>query len=567
LYVLGIGQIGGHDSSAVLVEDGELRMAVAEERLSRRKHHGGYPRLAVAKVLADAGITLADVEHVALVDRPWHRFFGRTLGWYLPKLLSHPTASVYHTLTREVPVLLDFLAAKRRIREESGGRAQVHFVQHHLAHAASAFLVSPFDESAILTWDARGELESTVLAAGRGATIETLGAARMPHSMGQFYAGVTDHLGFLAGSDEYKVMGLASYGEPVHLDAMRRIVRFEPGRVLVNDLDYFAYQDGRGFLSERFSEHFGSPRRRDEPVEKRHQDLAASAQAALEEVLLALARHLREATGSPRLCMAGGVALNCVANGRLRREGIFDEIFVQPAAGDDGGAIGAAYHVYNTVLGHERDFVMRTANVGPEYGNDTIERALEVCKAPYTKSDDVCAAAAEAIAAGKIVGWYQGRMEFGPRALGSRSILADPTNPGMKDLINRYVKFREEFRPFAPSVKAEAANRYFDMGADSPFMLFVVNVREEAKAKLPAITHVDGTARVQCVHRDVEPRYWRLLDEIEKRNGVPAVLNTSFNVMGEPIVCRPEEAIRCFFSSGMDVLAIGDFLVEKGPVR
>ncbi len=565
MYVLGIGQIGGFDSSVALLKDGELRMAVAEERLTRRKHLGGYPEKALKKVLEHEGIGLPDVDHIAIVDRPLLRFFWRTGEWYLPKLLKHPATSVYHILHDEIPQLLDFGRARHKLLRESKGRAKVHFVEHHAAHQASAFYASGFEDAALLSFDARGEVATTALGVGNGIDHKIQQRARHPHSLGMFYAAITDHLGFQHGNDEYKVMGLASYGNPKYLHEMRDLIRFDPDRLVVTNLEYFTYQNGHGFLSDKFSEVFGPKRGYDEPVEDQHQDIAASAQAVLEEIVISLAQHAKRTTGKNRLCMAGGVALNCVANGKVYKERIFDEIFVQPAAGDDGGALGAAYYVNHHVLRERRRFVMHTANVGPTVDDKAIERALEISKVPFRKSDNICREVAQALSEGKIVGWYQGRMEFGPRALGSRSILADPTNPNMKDLINSYVKFREEFRPFAPSCKKEAASKFFELDFPSPFMLFIVDVKEQAKGLLPAITHVDGTARVQCVAQEHEGRYWELLDEFEKLSGVPVVLNTSFNVMGEPIVDTPQDALRCFFSTGMDVLAVGDYIVYKNP--
>ncbi len=563
MYVLGIGQVGGFDSSAVLIKDGEILCAIEEERLSRVKHVGGYPAQAIEHVLGQAGISLKEVEHIAIVDRPLLRFFHRTMVWYLPKLISHPQNALYHILHDEMPAVFDFYKAKRKLLEKSDGRPKVHFVEHHIAHMASAFLVSPFEEAALLTLDAMGEVASTVLGSGRGNEIKKLKEARMPDSLGVFYAAITDFLGFKAGEDEYKVMGLASYGKLEYLQHFRKLIQFNEGSLLKTDLSYFTYQNGRGFFTDKFYRIFGPPRNSREPIEQRHLDLGASAQALLEEIILSLVRHLRELVPVENLCLAGGVALNCVANGKIARGNIFENIYIQPAAGDHGGALGAAFYIYNSVLNQPRNYVMKTANLGTCFSNEEIENMLKVTKVPYRKSDDICRETAEFLAEGKIIGWFQGNMEFGPRALGCRSILADAMDPGMKDKINMYVKFREEFRPFAPSVKSERCSEFFDSRHESPFMLLITDVREEYKAKLPAITHVDGTARVQSVDKNIEPRYWKLLDEFEKIRGLPVLLNTSFNVMGEPIVHTPEQAVRCFFGSGIDVLAMGDFIIEK----
>lgn len=564
MYILGVGQIGGLDSSAVLIKDGELRWAIEEERLTRVKHVGGFPEQAIQRCLREEGITLPDVEHIAIVDRPGLRFLRRTIEWYGRHLLTHSANSLYHIFHDEIPVYLDFLRGAEKLKRESEGRARIHFVAHHDAHMASAFFVSPFEEAAIFTADARGEVATTCVGVGQGRTMKTLRQQVMPHSLGIFYAAITDYLGFRFGEDEYKVMGLAALGEPADLAAFREIIRHDPRRLVRTDLSFFTYHQGRGFFSPKFFAKFGPARRSDEPVTERHQNIAASAQAVLEEIGLAIAKDLRQQTGQRALCLAGGVALNCVMNGKIAKAGVFDQLFVQPAAGDDGGALGAAYDIYHRVLGQPRGYVMQTANLGPEFTNEEIERELRISKVPYRRSPDIICETAQRIADGQIVAWFQGRMEFGPRALGCRSILADPTNPKMKDLINTWVKHREEFRPFAPAVKAPRASEFFEMEFDSPFMLFVVDVREEKKTLLPAITHVDGTARVQSVSQTAEPRFWALLDAFEQIKGVPVLLNTSFNVMGEPIVCTPHEAIRCFFSTGLDALAIGDFLVVKG---
>lgn len=563
MYILGIGQIGGSDSSATLIKDSELMISIDEERLSRIKHQGGFPEKAIKEVLKNAGVTMEEIAHVAIVDRPFYRFFARTFSWYLPKLFTHPRNALYHIFHDEIPTVFDFLKAKERFIRESNGKSRVHFVEHHLCHMASAFFVSPFEESAILTLDARGEIATTVLGLGRGNKIKKLQEARFPYSLGTFYAAITDHLGFRFGEDEYKVMGLASYGEPRYAEQMRKLTYFDSKNLLGMDLSYFSYQNGRGFLSPKFVEAFGPKRRYEEPIEQWHKDLAASAQKVLEEVILDLAEELKIRTRAKNICLAGGVALNCVANGKLAAAGLFDDIWIQPAAGDNGGSLGAAYYLRHQHLNHPRSFIMTSANVGPEYRAEEIEWVLNTSKVKYHKSTNICAEAARYLNEGKIVGWHQGKMESGPRALGSRSILADPTKPHMKDEINKYVKFREEFRPFAPSVKKEWCSKLFHMHHDSPFMLLIVSVRDEYKARLPAITHIDGTARVQSVDRDFEARYWQLLDEFEKLNGLPILLNTSFNVMGEPIVNTPEQALRCFYGSGIDVLCMGDYVVVK----
>ena len=563
MYILGIGQIGGQDSSAVLIKNGKIILAIEEERLTRIKHKGGFPKEAISKILEIEGITFSEINHIAIVDRPVFRFIRRITDWYLPKMIKHPMNSIYHIFHDEVPTILKFFKIKKKLLIDSNYRAKIHFVEHHLTHMASAFLLSEFEEAAILTLDARGEIATTAIGIGRGNQIQKLKEAQMPHSLGVFYAAITNYLGFMHGSDEYKVMGLASYGKPSYLKKFRDLIKFNKKKLLITNLKYFSYQNGRGFFSKHFFNKFGPPRKSNEPITDHHKDLASSAQHLLEELLVQLATHVKEITNMKNLCMAGGVALNCVANGKLYEKKIFDNIFVQPASGDNGGALGAAYYVHNSILKNKKNFIMNSALLGPEISDIEIEDALKISKLKYVKSKNICEETAHELAGGKIVGWYQSKMEFGPRALGSRSILADPTDPKMKDRINSYVKFREEFRPFTPSVKSEKANEYFNIDFISRFMLFVAPVREIYKNILPSITHVDGTARIQCVEKSVQPLYWNLLNEFEKIKKVPIVLNTSFNIMGEPIVYSPSQALRCFYGSGIDTLVLGNYIIRK----
>jgi carbamoyltransferase len=492
---------------------------------------------------------------------------GLRLARRIPYRLRQMVRSAYYSagfIAYEMFHNAQYVAGMRSLL---GKKTKLHFLEHHPAHAASAFLVSPYEEAALLTIDYIGEWCATWAGVGRGTALTPLFGENYPHSLGVFYTAITDYLGFARASDEYKVMGLASYGEPEYLDEFRRIVKLKPGGRYAFDLSWFQchYLAGSrcGYFSKKFLDRFGPPRRKGEPIEARHQNLAASVQHALEEAALHIAQHLHERTGLRRLCMAGGVALNCSMNGRLLRESPFDEIFVQPAAGDDGIAIGAAFQLHHASTGDGRAYVMRDARLGPEFSNSAIREFLEHAKIRYETPDNVIERAADLIAEGGIVGWYQGRMEFGPRALGARSILADPTRPDMKDLMNKYVKYREEFRPFAPSCLEERAPEYFEGCRHSPFMLFVYRVKPEMRAQVPAITHVDGTARVQTVSREVDPRYYALIEAFERRRGVPLVLNTSFNVMGEPIVHTPADAVRCFYSTGMDALVLGDYVVTK----
>lgn len=562
MNVLGIGGYS-HDSAAVLLCEGQLVAGVAEERLTRVKHQGGIPRKAVQYCLDTAGLTHDDIDHIGSYMRPGMRMIRR-IPYRLRQMIRSPKYSAAY-IGYEFLHNAQYVSGLRTLR---GRNTQLHFMEHHPAHAASAFLVSPFDRAALLTLDYIGEWPATWAGVGEGTSVRHVYSEHYPNSLGVFYTAITDYLGFLRASDEYKVMGLASYGKPEYLDEFRKIIAFLPhGRYRI-DLSWFKchYLPGsrHGYMSEGFVKRFGSPRTKGEAIEERHANIAASAQAILEEAVLHIAHNLHETTGLTDLCLAGGVALNCAMNGRLLRESPFERIYAQPAAGDDGIAIGAAFQLYHALAGAERCFVMDDARIGPEYGDDAIRHFLDLAKIPYETPPDLVARTAELIAAGNIVGWYQGRMEFGPRALGARSILADPTRPEMKDLINKYVKHREEFRPFAPSCLEERAHEYFEgCGHPSPFMLFVYPVKPEKRAEVPAITHVDGTARVQTVSRKTHPLYYGVIEAFSRLRGVPMVLNTSFNVMGEPIVNTPEDAVRCFYSTGMDALAIGKYVLLK----
>lgn len=561
MNILGIGGYS-HDSAAALVCEGKLVAAAEEERFTRVKHQGGVPHKAVAYCLREAGLTLDDIDHIGVYMRPGVRL-GRRLPYRVTQMAKSPLYSTGF-MGYELLHNAQYAWGMRKLR---GCNAKLHFMSHHPAHAASAFLVSPFDSAALLTVDYVGEWAATWTGIGHGTSIKPLRVANYPNSLGLFYSGITDYLGFLRASDEYKVMGLAAYGEPAYYDDFKRIIQARGDGWYDIDRSWMVchYCPGSitGYFSKKFTDRFGPPRRKGEPIEPRHINIAASVQRVLEETVLNLANWLHRATGEKRLCLAGGVALNCAMNGRLRRESPFEDIFIQPAAGDDGIAIGAAFQLHHKMTGAPRGFVLRDARLGPAYDNAAIRAFLDGAKIPYETPANVEERAAELIASGLITGWYQGRMEFGPRALGGRSILADPTRPEMKDLLNQYVKHREDFRPFAPSCLEEKAHLFFPGCTRSPFMLFVYPVAPDQQARVPAITHVDGTARVQTVSRETDPRYYRMIEAFEKRRGVPMVLNTSFNVMGEPIVHTPADAVRCFYSTGMDALVIGDYVVVK----
>ncbi len=542
-----------HDSSVCLLEDGRIRYAVEEERLNRQKHFGGVPEMALAEVERLLGGSLDGVEWVVI---PWlpGRYLRYGIVSNLPRLLSRP-ALHGHALVDAVDQYIRYRNMEKRY---ALAPRRLATVDHHRAHAASAYYVSPFDEAAVLTYDARGEDVSTALWHGRGNDLRLVERIPMPHSLGHLYAQITRYLGF-GPNDEYKVMGLAGYGSPRFKPFFDRLCRLRPDGTYRIDRSFLDYY--RGYSAPLLA--LGPPRGEGEPIGDFHRDVAASLQAKFEEVALSLATSLRRRTGAKYLCVAGGCGLNGVANGRLLREAGYQDLYVQPAAGDSGLAIGAAVHLWNGVLGRPRGFVMDRVDYGPSYDDDAILSFLRKAKLPHERLEDVPGVAADLIVSGKVIGWFQGRVEMGPRALGHRSILADPRDPQMKDRVNRMIKNREGFRPFAPAVPVERVGEWFEADRPLPFMIVVLPVRPEARARLPAITHVDGTARIQTVSEGTNPLFHALLQAIGGRTGIPVVLNSSFNLQGEPIVCTPADAARTFYSSGLDALVIGSFLLRK----
>jgi carbamoyltransferase len=549
-----------HDAAAALVIDGEVVAAAEEERFTRRKHDASFPRHAIRFCLDHAGLFPADLDRVCFYEKPLRKL-ERTLAmgrrWH-----DRAAALVRRQLAGLVN---EELFIERVLAENLGYHGEVLYCEHHLSHAASAFYPSPFDDSAVLTLDGAGEWATLAKYQGRGNLLEKLAEIHYPHSLGLLYAALTSFLGFRANSDEYKVMGLAAYGRPLYLEQIRRLVHVHRDGSFALDLGYFSFPyDDERMYSDALIELLGPPFPREAPVSERQMDIAASLQQILEEIVVEIARGLYEETRCPRLCLAGGVALNGVANWRIRERTPFTELFIQPAAGDSGGAVGAALCAYYAA-GRPRRPGGYSPLLGPQYDNVDVERLLVARGARFEKlaEDELCARTAELLAADQVVGWFQGRMEFGPRALGCRSILANPCNPDMKDILNARVKFREDFRPFAPAVLAERAGEYFDLDVPSPYMLLIPQVRPEVCNLIPAVVHVDRTARVQTVDRATNPRFYALLEAFAARSGVPVVLNTSFNVQGEPIVCTPEDAWSCFLRAGIDFLVIGDYLVHK----
>ncbi len=579
-----------HDSAAALVVDGEIVAAAQEERFTRRKHDHGFPQNAIDYCLAEAGIRPEDLDLVGFYDKPLLKF-ERLLETYL----SFAPAG-FPSFLRAMPLWLrQKLHLPREIRRGLGGgfRRRVVFTEHHESHAASAFFPSPFEEAAILTLDGVGEWATASWGVGRGHQVELSHELHFPHSLGLLYSAFTYFCGFKVNSGEYKLMGLAPYGEPRYADLIReRLLDLKEDGSFRLDLRYFNYCQGLTMTSREFEKLFGGPPRRPETaLGQREMDLAASIQVVTEEVMLTAARHLHERTGMSNLCLAGGVALNCVGNGRILRDGPFERIWIQPAAGDAGGALGVALFIWHQLLGNER--IVRAPDgqrgslLGPRFSNDEIRSFLDGVGAYYHRFEDeeeLCERLAELIESEKVVGLFQGRMEFGPRALGCRSIIGDARSPAMQSVMNLKIKFRESFRPFAPIVLRDRVADYFEMreGEDSPYMLLVAPVRRErrldgtatkaesgldklkvTRSEVPAVTHVDFSARVQTVDAERHGRLHRLMKVFEERTGCPVMINTSFNVRGEPIVCSPEHAWRCFMATNMDVLVLEDFLLLK----
>jgi carbamoyltransferase len=566
-HIVGIAGLLIDGATCVVDPQGRIAAAVEEERPTRLKHasmrsSGGLPYASLEQCMRIAGITWKDVGQVGYFFRPW-REFRRMSAFRVRKARWAPAVAAYYGIY-QLDILRGHLAVPRLLAQQPGYRAQFVHWNHHLTHAASAFFVSPYDRAAILVMDAFGERDSISFMVGEGTRIRRLRHFDFPHSWGFLYSQITLHLGFTPNSDEYKVMGLAAHGEPDLLDAVMRVIRLSSIGVPQLDWSYFdpAFRGPR-YFSRKFERVFGPPRLPGEPVTALHRSIAASVQRALEMSALSLAGELHRLTGGPRLCIAGGTALNCTMNSRILLESPFSEVFVPPSPHDAGCAAGAALLVRHQLLGRGREYVMQDAYLGQEYSDEDICAVLEGCKVRFERSADIAGDVAALLARGLIIGWFQGRMEWGPRALGARSILADPTRREMRDRVNAVVKYREDFRPFAPAVLAEAANDYFLDVSDSPFMLFVAKVRPERADRIPAVLHVDRTARLQTVERSANPLFWKTIRAFADRRGVPMVLNTSFNVQGEPIVATPRDAVRCFYGSGLDALAIGNYLVRK----
>jgi carbamoyltransferase len=593
MRVLGISAFY-HDSAAALIEDGKLVGAAQEERFTRKKHDSGFPQKAVQYCLDAAGIKLADVDYVAFYDKPFLKF-ERLLETYLA---FAPRG--FQSFRMAMPLWLkEKLFQKTLLRDEMkhwqpdfDWHRRLLFGEHHQSHAASAFFPSPYEEAAVLCMDGVGEWATTSLAWGQGNKLEMVKEIHFPHSLGLLYSAFTYYTGFKVNSGEYKVMGLAPYGEPRFKDTiLNNIIDLKEDGSFRLDQSYFDYCTGLRMTNEKFAALFGGPARKaEEMLTQKHMDLAASVQAVTEEIVLRLARSVKQETGAKNICLAGGVALNCVANGKLLRENLFDGIWVQPAAGDAGGAVGAAYAAYHGYLGQARKLNghldgMAGSYLGPEFSDDEIETRLTAVGAKFTRltREQLIDQTAQALADEKAVGWMQGRMEFGPRSLGARSILGDARSASMQKTLNLKVKYRESFRPFAPAVLREDVDKYFDIKTDSPYMLMVAPVNEDRRramseaeealfgidklnvprSDIPAVTHVDYSARIQTVHKETNPAFYDLLQSFKAKTGYSVVVNTSFNVRGEPIVCTPEDAFRCFMGSEIEVLVVGNCFLKK----
>ncbi len=550
-----------HDSGACLVKDGKVVAAAEEERFTRKKHDHEFPENAIRFCLKQGGITAEQLDYIGFYEKPVLKF-SRMLETHID---TYPRSIIQ--FTKAVPTwLTEKLRIKSLIRSKTGFKGEVLFIKHHMSHASSAFLPSPFKESAIITWDAVGEWTTVAYGTGKDNRIMMKKELQFPTSIGMLYSAMTAFLGFRVNSDEYKVMGLASYGKPKYYDRMKKLVtQLEDGSIKLN-MNYFAYEYSFKMYNEKFAKEFGKPRKPETEITQHHMDLAASLQKLTEEIMLNIAKHVKKETGQKNLCMSGGVSLNVVANKIILEQSGFEHLFVQPASSDAGGSLGAAMHIYNCLLNKERNYVMTNAYLGPEFSDEEIKAYLEKNSISHKEcktEEEMLEETAKLIHENKIIGWFQGRMEFGPRALGARSIIANPCNPEMKDILNNKVKHREDFRPFAPVTTEEDAKDYFEVKQPDPFMVLLVDVKKNKRESIPSVTHVDGTGRLQTTTEKDNPRYYRLIKTFKKLSKVPVLINTSFNVRGEPIVCTPNDAYKCFKGTGIDVLVMGRCIITK----
>ena len=564
VHILGVS-CHYHDAAACVVKDGKVIAAAEEERFTRKKHDHSFPENAIRYCLKETGITGQQLDYVGFYEKPVLKF-TRMLETHID---TFPKSIVQ--FTRAVPTwLTEKLRIPSLIKSKTGYKGDIIFIKHHMSHAASAFLPSPFEEAAIITWDAVGEWTTATYGVGKGNKLKLMKELHFPNSIGMLYSTVTAFLGFKINSDEYKVMGLASYGKPKHYDKLKKLItQLEDGSIKLN-MDYFDYEHSFRMYSKRFIKEFGKPRKPETEIKKYHTDLAASLQKLTEDMMLKIAKHVKKETKQRALCMAGGVALNVVANKRILEESGFEKLWVQPAASDAGGALGVAMYIYNSMLSNKRSYAMTNAYLGPSYTSEEIRMFIQENSIPHRECKDeeeLLQETAKLINENNIIGWFQGRMEYGPRALGNRSILANALNAEMKDILNNKVKHREDFRPFAPVTTEDEAKNYFKIRQSDPFMVLLVDVKESKKETIPAVTHIDGTARLQTITKKDNPRLYLLIKTFKKLSGVPVLINTSFNVRGEPIVCTLHDAYKCFTNTGIDYLVMDRFIVAKKDIK
>jgi len=564
MYVLGISCFY-HDASAALLKDGKIIAAAEEERFTRKKHDISFPINAINWCLKYANITINDLDYVGFYEKPILKF-ERLISQHLEMFPKS-----FFVFIKSTPTWInEKLRIQSIVKKKLKYKGSILFVNHHLAHAASSFLVSPFKESAILTVDGVGEWETTTLGYGIDNKIELKQTIDFPHSLGLLYSTVTAHLGFSVNNSEYKVMGLAPYGKPVYYDKFKKLLDIKDDGSYQLDMSYFIYHYKMRMPSKKFLNEFGPIRKPEEEVTQHHKDIAASLQKITEECIFKMLNHLYKETKSKNICLAGGVALNSVANGKILKNTNFKNIYIQPAAGDAGTSIGVAHYIYNIILKNKRNFILESAYLGPEFNNKEIREFLDNNKINYKEfkdDNDLIKATSKLIFDNNVVGWFQGRMEWGPRALGSRSILSNPCNPKMQDILNLKVKHREKFRPFAPVIAVENANDYFECDNPIPlptdFMLMVYPIKKEKQKLIPAVTHVDGSGRLQTIRKEQNYLYWSVIKEFGKLSKVPILINTSFNIRGEPIVCTPYDAYKCMMGTGIDYLIIDKFIIKR----
>ena len=560
MYILGISCFF-HDSAACLLKDGKVLAAAEEERFTRIKHDNTFPINAINYCLKHGGISPNDLDYVVFYEKPFRKFerILQTSVEYFPKSFKVFKEALPQWITTK-------LRMPSVISKKLNYNGDILFVPHHKSHAASAFFASPFEEATIVTMDAVGEWTSVAIHYGIGNEIKTLKEIYFPHSLGLFYSAITSYLGFKVLNDEYKVMGLAGFGKPRFYKKFKKIISTKPDGSFKLNMEYFSYPYSQKMFSEKLEREFGKARKNGKKLTQKHMDIAASLQTITEEIILRIIKYAKKLTNSDNLCVAGGVGLNSVANGKILMSGIFKNIFFQPAATDAGGALGAALFAYRSILKKNKRYVMENTFLGPSFSDKYIKNFLESRNVSFERlsSREIVRATAELLAKNKIVGWFQGRMEFGPRALGHRSILANPSNPKMKDILNKKVKHREWFRPFAPSLLLEEVKRYFEVGIDMPFMIITLPVKKQRVKEIISATHVNKTARPQTTKKERESNYHKLIEEFYSLTNAPAIINTSFNVRGEPIVCTPKDAYNCFIKTKIDYLILGRYLVSKG---